>query len=118
VALGDADHASFDNATFADKDVLLLTEDRGDTLHNQLNKLDSIWAYDIHDHVSSARLVALGQDRLATTEDGEPTGLHFSDGDSTPRGLLGTKSPKDDGLLFFTHQHGENNLYQIVGSHE
>jgi hypothetical protein len=115
LVLGDADHASFDNVTFADNDVLLLTEDRGDTLHNQLNKLDSCWAYDIQGHVSSARLVALGQDRMATTEDNEPTGLHFSNGDSSVRGLLGTKSPEHDGLLFFTQQHGENNLYQIVG---
>ena len=46
VVLGDADHASFDNITFVDdKDTILLTEDRGDLLHDQLNKLDSIWAY-------------------------------------------------------------------------
>ncbi len=46
VVLGDADHASFDNITFVDdKDTVLVTEDRGDTLHDQLNKLDSIWAY-------------------------------------------------------------------------
>jgi hypothetical protein len=118
VVLGDADHAAFDNATFADNDVLLLTEDRGDILHNQLNKLDSVWAYDIHDRLSSARLVALGLDRMATAEDNEPTGLHFSDGDSSVKGLLGAKSPKEEGLLFFTQQHGENNLYQIVGSHD
>src|SRR5207244_7635163 len=44
VVLGDADHASFDNLTFADdKDTILVAEDRGDTLHDQLNKLDSIW---------------------------------------------------------------------------
>ena len=46
VVLGDADHASFDNVTFVDdKDTILVTEDRGDTLHDQLNRLDSIWAY-------------------------------------------------------------------------
>jgi hypothetical protein len=96
---------------------LLVTEDRGDTLHTQLNKLDSVWAYDVDRPNHVARLVALGQDRLATAEDGEPTGLHLSDGNSSVHGLLGTKSPGDDGLLFFTHQHGENNLYQIIGSH-
>jgi hypothetical protein len=116
VVLGDATHAAFDNVAFADKDVLLVTEDRGDLLHTQLNKLDSIWAYDVERPNHPARLVALGQDRLATAEDGEPTGLHMSDGNSSVHGLLGTKSPDDDGLLFFTHQHGENNLYQIVGS--
>ena len=46
VVLGDADHAAFDNITFVDdKDTVLVTEDRGDLLHDQLNTLDSIWAY-------------------------------------------------------------------------
>ena len=46
VVLGDADHASFDNITFSDdKDTVLVTEDRGDLLHDELNKLDSIWGY-------------------------------------------------------------------------
>ena len=49
VVLGDADHAAFDNITFVDdKDTILVTEDRGDTLHDQLNKLDSIWAYKLN----------------------------------------------------------------------
>ena len=49
LVLGDADHASFDNVTFVDdKDTILVTEDRGDTLHDQLNKLDSIWAYKLN----------------------------------------------------------------------
>ncbi len=47
VVLGDADHAAFDNVAFADTGLLLTTEDRGDSLHRQLNKLDSIWAFDI-----------------------------------------------------------------------
>jgi hypothetical protein len=41
---GDAIHASFDNLTFADANTLLVAEDRGDTLHSELNRLDSIWA--------------------------------------------------------------------------
>src|SRR5262249_26391194 len=46
VVLGDADHASFDNVTFVDdRDTVLLTEDRGDLLHDQLNTEDSVWAY-------------------------------------------------------------------------
>ena len=33
VVLGDADHAAFDNITFVDdKDTILVTEDRGDTV--------------------------------------------------------------------------------------
>ena len=91
VVLGDADHAAFDNVTFASKDVLLVTEDRGDALHTQLNKLDSIWAFDVSKNPSApARLVALGRDRLSTgVEDNEPTGLLCSDGDSSVSRLLG-----------------------------
>jgi secreted PhoX family phosphatase len=117
IVLGDADHASFDNLTFADnKDTLLAAEDRGDTLHDQLNKLDSVWAYNVKTG-ASARLVALGADRMAppaTEEDNEPTGLHMSDGDASIRGLAGSKELNHNtGLLFVTQQHGENNLFQI-----
>jgi hypothetical protein len=122
--LGDADHSSFDNITFSDKkETFLVTEDRGDLLHDQLNRLDSIWAYRLDNNPrknTAARLVALGQDRLAGpsgVEDNEPTGVHMSDGDPTIKGLLGTKQlNKDNAMLFFTQQHGENNLYQIFGS--
>ena len=70
VVLGDADHAAFDNVTFVDdRDTILVTEDRGDVLHDQLNKLDSIWAYKLNkqhpDRSLVARFVALGQDRMA-----------------------------------------------------
>jgi len=119
VVLGDADHASFDNLTFADdKDTILVAEDRGDTLHDQLNKLDSIWAYKLDkqhpDRNLVTRFVALGQDQLATDEDNEPTGLHMSEGDSTIGGLIGTKVfKKGSARLFFTQQHGENNLLEV-----
>ena len=122
VVLGDADHAAFDNITFVDdKDTILVTEDRGDTLHDQLNKLDSIWAYKLDEHHPdrsiAARFVALGADRMApiaTEEDNEPTGVHMSEGDSTIRGLIGTREfRKDRAMLFFTQQHGENNLYEM-----
>jgi Alkaline phosphatase PhoX len=122
VVLGDADHAAFDNITFVDdKDTVLVAEDRGDTLHDQLNKLDSIWAYSLntqHPEKSIvARFVALGQDSLAGVpgeEDNEPTGLHMSEGDSTIQGLIGTKVfKKDRARLFFTQQHGENNLFEV-----
>src|SRR4030095_8833456 len=69
-------HASFDNLTFVDdKDTILVTEDRGDTLHDQLNRLDSIWAYKLNsqhpDRNLVTRFLALGQDQLATDEDNE-----------------------------------------------
>jgi hypothetical protein len=119
VVLGDADHASFDNITFVDdRDTILVAEDRGDTLHDQLNKLDSIWAYKLDkqhpDRNLVTRFVALGQDQLATDEDNEPTGLHMSEGDSTIGGLIGTKVfKKGRARLFFTQQHGENNLLEV-----
>ena len=122
VVLGDADHASFDNVTFVDdKDTILVTEDRGDMLHDQLNKLDSIWAYKLNqqhpERSIAARFVGLGEDRMApiaTEEDNEPTGLHMSEGDSTIHGLIGTREfRKDRAMLFFTQQHGENNLFDV-----
>src|SRR5437763_335640 len=90
VVLGDADHASFDNITFMDdKDTVLLAEDRGDTLHDQLNRLDSIWAYKLNKQHPErnvvSRVVGLGLDRVAGVtgeEDNEPTGLHMAEGDS------------------------------------
>src|SRR2546423_14454881 len=98
VVLGDADHASFDNITFVDdNDTVLVTEDRGDTLHDQLNTLDSIWAYKLNKQRPNqnivSRFVALGLDRLAGLpgeEDNEPTGLEMSEGDSSIGGLNGT----------------------------
>ena len=52
---------------------------------------------------------------MAVDEDNEPTGLHYSDGDSSVKGLLGRQAPNvHDGRLFFTQQHGENNLFEVV----
>ena len=119
VVLGDADHASFDNVTFVDdRDTILVTEDRGDGLHDQLNKLDSIWTYKLNrqhpERSLAARFVALGLDRLATDEDNEPTGLHMSEGDATIGGLIGSREFRTNrARLFFTQQHGENNLYEV-----
>jgi hypothetical protein len=122
VVLGDADHAAFDNITFVDdRDTILVTEDRGDTLHDQLDRLDSVWAYKLNrqrpERSIVARFIALGLDNLAGVageEDNEPTGVHMSDGDSTIHGLLGTREFRtDQSRLFFTQQHGENNLFEV-----
>ena len=115
VVLGDADHSSFDNLTFMGRTTFLVGEDRGDTLHDQLNKLDSIWAYDVRFPNDPARFVALGQDRFATDEDNETTGIHYSDGNSSIEGVLGRHVPSvQDARLFFTQQHGEQNLFEVV----
>lgn len=118
---------SFDNLTFTTDRLLLAAEDRGDTLHEQLNALDSIWAFDTQlTNPAGARFLALGRDKLAEADaalaeagtsgfqndgDNEATGLHFSNGS----GLSGRPLPEAGGVLLFTQQHGENNLFQIVG---
>ena len=104
----------------------MLAEDRGDTLHDQLNKLDSIWAYKLNKQHPErnvvSRVVALGLDRVAGVtgeEDNEPTGLHMAEGDSSINGLIGTKTFKTDrARLFFTQQHGENNLFEVFPATE
>lgn len=129
VVLGDADHAAFDNVSFASRNVLLVGEDRGDTLHTQLNKLDSIWAYEVgHTPAVAQRFVALGRDKASEADvalagtpgfqnegDNEPTGLHVSDGSFSVQGLVGRHTAdEDDAAIFFTQQHGENNLYMVI----
>jgi hypothetical protein len=99
VVLGDIDHASFDNLAFADDETLLATEDRGDTLHDQADRLDSVWAFDIDGNRKAQRLIALGRDSVSAPvgeEDNEPTGLHVSNGSSSEFDILGTHDPSDD----------------------
>ena len=113
--LGDAGHASFDNLTFADAHTLLAAEDRGDTLHKQLNKLDSVWAFATDWSAAPRRFVALGRDSLSVTkgEDNEPTGLHVSVGSTAVDGLPGTLNNLNHPRAFLTRQHGENVLWEI-----
>jgi hypothetical protein len=117
--LGDQFHASFDNLTFVDEHNLLAAEDRGDTLHAQLNMLDSVWAYDVRKPNSQGvRFIALGRDSQSETagEDNEPTGLLASDGDPTVGGIIGKPTDPEDRRLFFTEQHGDNQVWEIQGS--
>jgi hypothetical protein len=127
VVLGDAAHAAFDNLAFADRCTLLATEDRGDTLHEQLNTLDSVWAFrvcgdeDRRRPWGPRRLIALGRDSLATAAvaaggdgDNEPTGLYVSDGDPSIRELLGRKLETSETRWFVTQQHGKNRVFEIL----
>jgi Bacterial protein of unknown function (DUF839) len=134
VVLGDADHASFDNISFLDDRTILTAEDRGDGLHSQLNKLDSIWSFrlrdegeDDHDEVTDARFVALGRDPVSEQDsillgtpgfqndgDNEPTGTYAGNGDSSVGGLLGTRHSVDNARVFFTQQHGMNRVWEVV----
>jgi hypothetical protein len=130
IVLGTAEQSSFDNLTFSDSKTILVAEDRGDTLHRQLNALDSIWAYDVRGDVPNARrFLALGRDTDSEFDaalldastagfqnegDNEPTGLIASDGGSGIENLLGKPLNPVQARWFFTQQHGKNTIYEIV----
>ena len=122
--LGDQEHSSFDNLAFADEKTLLAAEDRGDTLHDQLNTLDSVWAFSLPGPLPKAiRFIALGRDAtsLAHGEDNEPTGLFVSNGSVSKDALLGTEENLDDPRGFVTRQHGDNSVFRffhVDESHE
>jgi hypothetical protein len=115
--LGDHNHNSFDNLSFINERQLLAAEDRGDTLHTQLNTLDSVWAFNVNDG-KATRFIALGRDAtsIARGEDNEPTGVYVSNGSIRKDELLGTEDSLDDARGFFTQQHGDNNTYEIFRS--
>jgi hypothetical protein len=93
----------------------MATEDRGDTLHTELNTLDSVWAYATDGSAPARRFVALGRDSvsIAKGEDNEPTGLHVSSGGTSLSDLPGTLNDLENARGFLTRQHGENVLWEI-----
>ena len=143
VVVGDQAHASFDNVAFLDKKTVLLTEDRGETLHQQANALDSLWSFDItkpldKTNADAKRLIAQGRDPEATGDiaikepapptplthndgDNELTGIHVSDGSTSPSGSSAPSCPTNAGgwspwRIFVTGQHGANITYEIVAT--
>ncbi len=130
VVLGDREHNSFDNLAFADATTLLVAEDRGDTLHRQLNVLDSVWAYDVRRPGDPpGRFIALGRDPDSALNaacvdagvagfpndgDNEPTGLHVSEGDDSVQGMQGKPPNPEKARWFVTQQHGLNVVYEIA----
>jgi hypothetical protein len=142
VVVGDQGHASFDNITFLDKRTALVGEDRGETLHQQANALDSLWSFDVTKpldqiNADAKRLIAQGRDAEATGDvglreptplrthndgDNEVTGIHVSDGSTSPDGILGAQLPFNAGTghspwrIFVTGQHGANITYEIVAA--
>jgi hypothetical protein len=144
LVVGDQAHASFDNVTFLDKRTVLLSEDRGETLHQQANALDSLWSFDItrpldQINADAKRMIAQGRDPEATGDvglkepappkplthndgDNEVTGIHVSDGSTSPSGILGAQLPFNAGSghspwrIFVTGQHGANITYEIVAT--
>lgn len=131
----DVTHTGFDNIQFLTENQLLVVEDAGDTLHTQRNALDSGFAFDARaDYGNPAnqplRFLAQGRDASATIDSGlsgspgflndgdnEITGIHVSDGDASPNGILGAKEPKPfkhGWRVFYTQQHGDNVTYEIL----
>jgi hypothetical protein len=115
-----------------------VVEDRGDALHAQHNALDSAFLFDVTaDHGNPAtpaptRLIAQGRDASATIDsaflgisgsgfqndgDNELTGVHVSDGNARVGGILGAKVPTpftNGWRVFYTQQHGDNVVYEIL----
>jgi len=113
--LGTAEQSSFDNLSFADEHTLMATEDRGDTLHNQLNRLDSVWSYTVDGSQPPLRFVALGRDPVAEVRgDNEPTGLHVSNGETAIGEQPGSLGNLNGARAFLTRQHGQNVVWEIV----
>jgi hypothetical protein len=114
-ALGDQEHNSFDNLSFADSNTILAAEDRGDGLHIQLNTLDSVWAYALDGSAPPRRLVALGRDASAITgnEDNEPTGIHVSAGNPNLYAIPGEMADLFNARAFLTKQHGDQVIWEI-----
>jgi hypothetical protein len=116
--LGDQTHNSFDNINFINENQVLVAEDRGDTLHDQLFTLDSVWAFDVRNkNAAPIRFIALGRDASASgpgQEDNEPTGVVVSNGGTKPSDLLGTSAAlAGQPRGFFTQQHGDNVVYEF-----
>jgi Collagen triple helix repeat (20 copies) len=134
---GDFEHNSYDSITFLDKHTLLVGEDRGETLHTQLNALDSTHSFDLTQPFSqrlatAQRLIAQGRDPEATEDiqrkegsppqadqndgDNEVTGLLVSNGESTVAKPFGAEDPAEQSgtRAFYTGQHGANITYELL----
>jgi hypothetical protein len=129
----DQAHSAFDNLAFLSRDLVTFVEDAGDTLHAQRNALDSGYILNVNTDYSQPaahpiRWIAEGRDASATLDsanngfgkndgDNELTGVHVSDGDPTPNGILGAQAPNLDSprwRWFYTQQHGDNVTYGVT----
>jgi hypothetical protein len=120
--------------TFLSRNLVTFVEDAGDTLHTQRKALDSGFIWDVTRDYSTGlqpvRWLAEGRDASATLDsaagsfgknegDNEITGVHVSNGDPGPEGLLGAQIPNlwnssGKWRWFYTQQHGDNFTWQVV----
>jgi len=135
--LSDAAHSGFDNVAFFSKNEVVFVEDAGDGLHTQRNALDSAFLFDVtRDYSDPAnqpvRVIAQGRDPSATIDssyqgtpgfpnegDNELTGIHVSNGDASPSGILGVRAPRlfrDGWRAFYTGQHGDNVTWELLSN--
>ena len=131
---GNPAHTGLDNIAFADRDHVASVEDAGDSVHAQRGAFDSGYLFDVHTDYSTGvdplRFLAEGRDPSATLDsmllgqgngfqnegDNEITGIHVSDGDPGPGGILGAKVPRpfrDGWRVFWIQQHGDNTTWEI-----
>jgi hypothetical protein len=126
--------AGLDNVAFLSRNLVTFVEDAGDTLHTQRKALDSGYIWDVTKDYSTGlqpvRWLAEGRDASATLDsaadgfgknegDNEITGVHVSNGDPGPEGLLGAQIPNlwnssGKWRWFYTQQHGDNFTWQVV----
>ena len=134
-----------DNTAFLSGSKITFVEDAGDTLHQQRSDdtrasvpgvnagFDSGGVFDVNTNYANAnakpvRWIAQGRDGSAAIDagfggfgkndqDNEITGVHVSDGDPSPQGILGAKLPHifhGGWRWFWTQQHGDNVLYEVI----
>jgi hypothetical protein len=125
--------AGLDNVTFLSHNLVTFVEDAGDTLHTQRKALDSGYIWDVTKDYSDpalqpVRWLAEGRDPSATLDsafggfsknegDNEITGVHVSDGNPGPEGILGALNPNLNDpkwRWFYTQQHGDNFTWEVV----
>jgi hypothetical protein len=129
---GNESVAGLDNVTFLSHDLVTFVEDAGDTLHTQRKALDSGFVWDVTTDYSKGaqpvRWLGEGRDPSATLDsafagygtnegDNEVTGVHVSNGDPGPEGILGGKNPnlfQDGWRWFWTQQHGDNFTWEVL----
>jgi hypothetical protein len=131
---GNESVAGLDNVAFLSRDLVAFVEDAGDGLHTQRKALDSAYVFDVTKDYSRGaqpvRMLAEGRDASATLDsanggfgrnegDNEITGIHISNGDPSPDGLLGARAPDLLGgnhkwRFFWTQQHGDNFTWEVT----